>query len=117
MSILSPIMNRVFSAAVVAVILCGAVACVGPRKTESERVADGDLADLVKAAFTADTFLYSRHITVRADSGVVTLGGYTWTPEELTAAAEDAQRVAGVNKVVNRIEVDRGAVTDSSVTR
>ena len=60
---------------------------------------------------------YARHITIRADSGVVTLGGYVWSPEDLVQAKDDAQAVPGVTKVVDRMEVDRGAVSDSAVTR
>ncbi len=114
---MSPFMRRFFSTVVVAVIACGAAACVGARKTDAERAADNDTAARVQAALVADKVLYSRHITVRADGGVVTLGGYTWTPEELLAAKQDALQVSGVTKVVNRIEVDRGAVSDSAVTR
>jgi osmotically-inducible protein OsmY len=116
-SILSPFMRRICTTAAAAVILCGAAGCVGARKTDAERAADSDMADRVQAAFAADKMLYSRHITVRADNGVVTLGGYAWTTEELEAARQDALQVSGVTKVVNRIEVDRGAVSDSAVTR
>jgi osmotically-inducible protein OsmY len=110
-------MRRIFNTAGVAVIACGAAACVTTHKTDAERAADNDTVARVQAAFAADTVLYARHITVRADNGVVTLGGYAWTPEELLAAAQDAQQVSGVTKVVNRIEVDRGAISDSAVTR
>jgi osmotically-inducible protein OsmY len=110
-------MRRFFNTAVVAVIVCATAACMGPRKTDAERAADNDTAARVQAALTSDQVLYARHITVRADGGVVTLGGYAWTPEELLLAKQDAEQVSGVVKVVNRIEVDRGAVTDSSVTR
>ena len=112
-----PFTRRFFSTVVVAMIACGAAACVGARKTDAERAADNDTAARVQAALAADKVLYSRHITVRADGGVVTLSGYTWTPEELLAAEQDALQVSGVAKVVNRIEVDRGGVSDSQVTR
>lgn len=114
---MSPIVRRIFNAAVVAVIVCGAAACMTTRKTDAERAADDDMAARVHDALVADQVLYSRHITVRADSGVVTLGGYAWTPEELLAATQDAEQVSGVTRVVNRIEVDRGAISDSAVTR
>lgn len=100
----------------VAAILCGAAACVTPKSAE-DRAADSATVDRVQSAFTADETLYARHITVRADGGVVTLGGYAWTPEEVVAAQQDAERVSGVSKVVNRIEVDRGAIQDSGVSR
>jgi osmotically-inducible protein OsmY len=90
---------------------------MGPRKSDAERAADTDTAGRVQAALAADRVLYARHITVRADGGVVTLGGYAWTPEELLQAQQDAEQVAGVTKVVNSIEVDRGAISDSQTTR
>ncbi len=115
---MSPIINRIVTTAVAAVIVCGSAGCMGgPRKTESERLADKDMADRVLATLMSDRMLYARHINVRADGSVVTLDGYTWTPEEMQAAVQDAQQVPGVAKVVNRMEVDRGAVSDSSVTR
>jgi osmotically-inducible protein OsmY len=104
-------------AAITLAIVCSAAACVAPRKSAEQLSADRDTADRVQSEFTADKTLYSRHITVRADAGVVTLGGYAWTPEEIVQAQQDAERASGVTKVVNRIEVDRGAVQDSSVTR
>ncbi len=112
-----PIINRILSTVVVVVLACGAGACMGPRKTEADRLADRDTADRVAETLKSDQMLYARHINVRADGGVVTLDGYTWTPEEMTAAVQDAQQVSGVTKVVNRMEVDRGAVSDSAVTR
>jgi osmotically-inducible protein OsmY len=111
--ILSPIVKRIYVTAVVAVIVCGAAACMGPRKSDADLAADSDTTARVQAAFAADKVLYARHITVRADNGVVTLGGYAWTPEELLSAKQDAEEVSGVTKVVNRIEV----VSDSAVTR
>jgi hypothetical protein len=116
-SIVYPIFNRILSTAVAAVIVCSSAACMGPRKTEADRLADKDTAERVLATLMSDNMLYARHINVRADGSVVTLDGYTWTPEEMTAAVQDAQQVAGVTKVVNRMEVDRGAISDSQVTR
>jgi osmotically-inducible protein OsmY len=109
--------RRVSGVMVTAVIVCGAAACVAPRKSAEQLSADRDTVDRVQSEFNSDKTLYSRHITVRADEGVVTLGGYAWTPEEIVQAQQDAQRATGVSKVVNRIEVDRGAVQDSAVTR
>src|ERR1700752_1239983 len=98
-------MKRMLSAAAVVVVVLawGAAACVSSPKTQPELAADNATADRVRAAFDADAMLFARHITVRADNGVVTLGGYAWTPEELQAARRDARRVPGVAKVVDRI--------------
>jgi osmotically-inducible protein OsmY len=115
---LSSIINRLLTTLVLAAALGGLTACLsGPPKTAAERQADKDLSDQVLTALTSDKTLYARHINVRADNGVVTLSGHVWTTEELAAAPQIAQSVPGVSKVVNRIEVDRGAIQDSGVTR
>lgn len=98
-------------------VCCGLGACMTTHKSDAERQADKEMADQVQNALASDNNLYARHITVRADEGVVTLGGYVWTPEEMSAAVQIAERVSGVAKVVNRMEVDRGAIQDSAVTR
>jgi osmotically-inducible protein OsmY len=89
----------------------------GPPKTPAERQADREMSERVQVALSSDQVLYSRHINVRADGSVVTLSGYVWTPEELVEAKEDARAVPGVAKVVDRMEVDRGAISDSATTR
>ena len=115
---MSPIINRFLTALALAAAVAGLTACLsGPPKTEEQRQTDKDLADQVQTALTSDKTLYARHINVRADNGVVTLSGHVWTTEELAAAPQIAQSVAGVTQVVNRIEVDRGAIQDSGVTR
>jgi hyperosmotically inducible periplasmic protein len=101
-----------------AVLVCGVVACAaGPRKTDAERQADANTANQVEDALNADKELFSRHITVRADGGVVTLGGFAWTQPELEDAIRVAEAVPGVVKVVNSMELDRGGLSDSQVTR
>jgi len=113
-----PVTNRAARTVLAAALACAAVACVmQPPKTAAERAADNELVDRVEASLKADPGLYARHINLRADNGVVTLSGYVWTTEELVKANQDAEAVPGVAKVVNRVEVDRGAITDSSVTR
>lgn len=113
-----PIRNRLLPVMLAAVVACVAVACAtGPRKTASERQADSETVDRVQAALSGDKNLYSRHIVVRADKGVVQLGGYVWTEPELEEAVRVAGRVDGVTKVVDRIEIDRGGISNSSVSR
>ncbi|HEX4152254.1 MAG TPA: BON domain-containing protein [Steroidobacteraceae bacterium] len=107
---MSGVKGRVLSAAAAAVIVVCATACASAPEPKAERLADRATANRVENALNADQYLYARHINVRADGGMVTLSGYAWTPEELTAAQQDAQRVSGVTQVVNRIEVDRGGV-------
>ncbi len=119
MSILCPMRNRIVPAMLAAAMACGAAACVGGvTKTPAERQADREMVERVQLALNSDKVLYARHITVRADSanGVVTLGGYVWSTEELNEARDDAQAVSGVTKVVDRMEVDRGEESDSAVS-
>lgn len=111
-------MHRIIRAALAAAVVCGVSACMaGPPKTPAQRQADSEMSERVQLALSSDQVLYSRHINVHADGSVVTLSGYVWTPEELVEAKEDARAVSGVTKVVDRMEVDRGAVSDSATTR
>lgn len=111
-------MNRILRTALAAVVVCGVVACAtGPRKTEAERQSDADTADRVTAALSGDQDLYARHITVRAEHGVVNLGGFVWTQPELEEAIRVAGLVQGVTKVVDGMEIDRGGISNSPVSR
>ncbi|MHB8475606.1 MAG: BON domain-containing protein [Steroidobacteraceae bacterium] len=115
---MSPVKNRIVRTVFAAVAVCGVVACaMGPRKTEAEKQADSETVDRVQEALNADQVLYARHIIVRADNGVVQLGGYVWTEPELEEAKRVAGLVQGVTKVVDRIEIDRGGISNSSVSR
>ncbi len=115
---MSQFMNRILRTALAAVVVYGVVSCAtGPRKTEAERQADAETADHVQLALNADKELYARHITVRAENGVVNLGGYVWTQPELEEAIRVAGLVQGVTKVVDRMEIDRGGINDSPVSR
>jgi osmotically-inducible protein OsmY len=99
-------------------LVAGVVACAtGPAKTSEQRSADADTVNRVQLALNGDQQLFSRHITVRADNGVVYLGGYVWTQPELEDAINVAKQVPGVTKVVSSMELDRGGLSDSSVVR
>ncbi len=116
--ILTAIMNRVRYAAVGVAILCCAVACVtGPHKSDAQRQADKETAERVQDALDGDRMLYAKHITVRADLGVVRLSGYVWDPPDITEAQSIAEQVQGVTRVVNELELQRNGIDDSPVTR
>lgn len=117
--ILSAVMNRVRYAALGMAILCSTVACgvMGPHKTDAERQADRATVERVQAALEGDTLLYAKHITVRADLGVVRLSGYVWDPPDLNEAQSIAAGVPGVVRVVNDLELQRNGIDDSPVTR
>jgi osmotically-inducible protein OsmY len=110
-------MNRIWTAWLLTFAMCCSLGACMTTKSPEQRQADRELAEQVQTALSADPNLYSRHIVVHGNGDVVTLGGYVWTPEEMTAAVQIAGGVAGVSKVVNRMEVDRGDVQDSGVTR
>jgi osmotically-inducible protein OsmY len=103
---------------VVAAIVCGLVACAsGPPKTDAEKQADNAVAERVQQALAADNELYSRHITVKADNGVVRLSGYVWDPPDLVEAERIAGSVPGVTRVDNSLELQRNGQGNSPVSR
>jgi hyperosmotically inducible protein len=111
-------MNRISCTALAVVCVCSAVACsTGPRKSEAELRADKATADRVEAALNADKVLYSRHILVRADNGVVQLSGFVWDPPDVVEAERVAGSVQGVTRVVNALELQRNGIDNSNVTR
>ncbi len=115
---MAAIMNRPACAGLALALLCGVAACAtGPRKSEVQRLADGQTAELVQAALDADKHLYAKHINVRADNGVVLLSGYVWDPPDLDEARSVAERVPGVSRVVNDLELERNGVGDPGVSR
>jgi osmotically-inducible protein OsmY len=113
---LSPVMKRVGRAGFLMAILCGLVACA-TQKTDAQRQTDRETAARVQTALSADKQLYSQHITVRADNGVVRLSGYVWDPPDINEAKDVAELVDGVSEVVNDLELQRNGVDDSGVSR
>jgi len=113
----SSVMKRVsFSLAVA--VLCGVAACAsGPRKTDAQLQADKETAERVETALNADKTLYAKHISVRADNGVVRLTGYVWSTSDLQAAALIAEGVQGVTGVVNELELNRNGNDNGPVAR
>lgn len=110
-------MKRVsFSVAVA--LLCGVAACAsGPRKTDAQLQADKETAARVEAALNADKALYGKHITVRADNGVVRLTGYVWETSDFQTAVIIAEGVEGVTAVVNNLELNRNGNENGAVSR
>jgi osmotically-inducible protein OsmY len=110
--------SRALRAGVVAVILGGLGGCaLGPHKTDAQKQADDAMADKVTQALAADQALFSRHITVRADGGVIRLTGFVWDPPDLVEAERIAQSVPGVTRVENAIELQRNGQGNSPVSR
>jgi osmotically-inducible protein OsmY len=105
------------SACVVALLAVVAACATGPSKTEAQKQADKVTAERVEAAFSADTTLYAKHITVRADNGVVWLTGYVWDRPDFDQAASIAERVPGVTRVVNDLEFNRNGSDANPTSR
>jgi osmotically-inducible protein OsmY len=114
---LSSVTNRVMHAVAAVVLLASVAACaVGPPRTEAQKQADKELENRVQAALDADKLLYAKHIWVRSDNGVIRLSGYVWTQPDMLEAQDVAERVEGVNRVVNDLELQRNGIDDSPVS-
>ncbi|HLX87085.1 MAG TPA: BON domain-containing protein [Acidimicrobiales bacterium] len=112
---MSPVMKRIVSAAVI--LLCGVAACASGPKTAAQLQADKETAERVETALNADRALYAKHITARADNGVVRLSGYVWEAADLQLAMAIAEGVPGVSRVISDLELNRNGDADSPVTR
>lgn len=96
---------------VVAILLLGgslAACATAPPRTEAERAADAVTATRVESAFTVNPTLFARHIDVSVNGGVVYLGGYVWSVEDLYLARNLAASVPGVKSVSSDMELMRG---------
>ena len=96
--------------AVAAAIAASGCATQCPR-TETERLADADLAARVERALLVDSAIYARHIDVDVNRGVVRLSGFVWSSDELYEAQRVAAKVAGVTRVVDQLELSVGGRT------
>jgi osmotically-inducible protein OsmY len=71
------------------------------------RPLNGVLAKVV-ILLTANPTLFARHIDVSVDGGVVYLGGYVWSVQDLYLARNLAASVPGVKSVSSAMELMRG---------
>jgi osmotically-inducible protein OsmY len=96
----------------------GVGGCVtAPHKTSEQMVADKETVAAVEAALKANTHIYTQHVIVTADNGVVHLAGYVWSDFDQYEAERTAESVPGVAKVVDEMELERNGIDDSNVTR
>jgi len=115
---MSQVTRCVLYGALVGSALCIASGCTtAPTKTSEQQVNDKETTEAVQAALKANTHIYSQHITVQADNGVVHLGGYVWTDDDLYDAERTAESVPGVRKVVDEMELERNGIDNSPVSR
>ena len=100
--------KRVLSGALIGSLLSLTVACAtAPPETANELQANKEIGVRVESALNADKFLFTRHISVRVDSGAVYLEGYVWRPTDIYEAKRIAKRVPGVTAVVDELELQR----------
>lgn len=70
-------------------------------------VSDSQLADRVTGKLAVDDAAIARLVQVSAKDGVVTLSGTAYTGQQALKALKDAESVAGVVKVQNRLAVQQ----------
>ena len=68
------------------------------------RNADAALTAKVEAALKEDTYIFSDHVTVSTENGVVHLRGVATDIDDLFAILSMARKIAGSRRVVNEIE-------------
>ena len=98
-----------------AALIVAALCVTAPHTTNAQSAAasaDATTAARVKAALAADPKLLARHIDVSARSGVVHLGGFVESDQDLQLALKDARQIPGVVTVENGMEACRRALTD-----
>jgi osmotically-inducible protein OsmY len=80
----------------------------GAQSSAKQSAGDDAIAKQVYDKLNADPTGYYKHVTVRADHGVVTLGGIVWSDVDLNKAKRIAASVPGVKNVVDRMTIEQG---------
>jgi osmotically-inducible protein OsmY len=80
----------------------------GGAQSSKQSAGDDAIAKQVYDKLNADPTGYYKHVTVRADHGVVTLGGIVWSDDDLNKAKKIAASVPGVKNVVDRMTIEQG---------
>ncbi len=70
------------------------------------RQSDAALAAEVVTALEQDPYIFSDHLTVTAENGIVRVGGLVREQSDLLAILRLARRIAGKGRVVNEIQFD-----------
>jgi osmotically-inducible protein OsmY len=74
------------------------------------READARLAAKVAQALDSDPYLFTGHISVSAEGGIVRVEGMVEDPSDMLQILRLARRIAGKRRVINEIEVTTGSV-------
>jgi len=105
--------------AIAAVLAAAALAgcATGPAyESNAEAVDDATITANVKAALLQDPETRGSNISVNTVHGDVELSGFVNTREEGSEATHDANRVAGVRAVNNRLQINGGGPVLSRAT-
>ncbi len=70
----------------------------------ARRQSDAALTARVTAALEQDPYIFSDHVTVTSENGIVRVGGMVRDLSDLHAILRLARRLAGKGRVVNEIE-------------
>jgi hyperosmotically inducible protein len=99
--------KRITLAAALAVSVLHITGCAVARDQQSvgSFIDDTTITTQVKARFADDATVSALAIKVETLKGVVQLAGFTNSPDERARAQDIAQRVNGVNGVINNIIV------------
>jgi len=109
--------RRTFQRGLLLAALAALSACASTPKTSEQRVRDKETVAAVQSALDAHTYIYTKHITIEADDGVVHLGGYVWSDFDMYEAQRLAESAPGVTKVINDMELELEGMGDSPVSR
>jgi len=80
------------------------LACLGC--VHAQRQSDDELASRITTALLASDELNLSRIEVNVDDGTVYLSGMSDDHESKTHAEQEARGIAGVKRIINKIEVD-----------
>ena len=78
-----------------------------PVRTPAEIEANNHLEAAVRAELDKAPYIYTRHVNINADGGVVRLSGIVTGDYEMIETLRITRNVPGVTKVLNEIEIDR----------
>jgi hyperosmotically inducible protein len=79
--------------------------CASTNAQSDQAIADATITTGVKAAIVGDPNLKVSELTVETDQGVVQLGGYVSSADDVAAAAAAARTVKGVKSVRNDLRL------------
>jgi osmotically-inducible protein OsmY len=74
----------------------------------SDPAADEKMKTQMEEALHSDRFFYDQHVTVTIENGVATLRGIVFDDWDMRQAMRISRRIAGVNRVINDLEIESG---------